>query len=96
MVATDLASILPIVGGAAAAISGGAAAAWLQVKSQERIEHRRIQREEDVERQQRRERAAELLAEVSALLTEIDTHRTLRPRRTHWRSTGRGASGRGQ
>jgi hypothetical protein len=34
MVVTELASILPIVGGAAAAIGGGAAAAWLQVKSQ--------------------------------------------------------------
>jgi hypothetical protein len=57
--------------GAAAAIGGGVAAAWLQGKSQERIEQRRLRREEDVERQQRRERAASALAEVSTLLHEV-------------------------
>ena len=46
--------------------------AWLQGRSQERIEQRRIQHEERADRQQRRERAAEVLAEVSALLQ--DTH----------------------
>jgi len=47
------------------------AAAWLQGKSQERIEQRRLRREEDVERQQRRERAASALADVSALLQKV-------------------------
>jgi hypothetical protein len=67
----DWASFLSFAGGAVAAIGGGMAAAWLQGKSQERIEQRRLRREEDVERQQRRERAASVLADVSALLQEV-------------------------
>jgi hypothetical protein len=62
--------------GAAAAIGGGVAAAWLQGRSQERIEQRRLRREEDVERQQRRERAASVLAEVSTLLYDLRDRRS--------------------
>jgi hypothetical protein len=76
-VAADWASFLPFAGGAVAAISGGMAAAWLQGKSQERIEQRRLRREEDVERQQRRERAASVLAEVSVLLHDVRTEQTV-------------------
>jgi hypothetical protein len=76
-VAADLASLLPFVGGAVAAIGGGVAAAWLQGKSQERIEQRRLHHEECIERQQRRDRAAEVLAEVSALLRDSSVQRTL-------------------
>jgi hypothetical protein len=76
MVATDWTALGQIALGAAAAIGGGAASSWLQGKSQERIEHRRLHREEGVERQQRRERAASALAEVSTLLHEIRAHRS--------------------
>jgi hypothetical protein len=60
--------------GAAAALGGGVIGAWLQAKSQERIEQRRLQREQAVERQQRRDRAAVLLAEASALLSSSKAH----------------------
>jgi hypothetical protein len=76
-VAADWASFLPFAGGAVAAIGGGMAAAWLQGKSQERIEHRRLRREEDVEQQQRRERAASVLAEVSVLLQEVNAKQSI-------------------
>jgi hypothetical protein len=62
--------------GAVAAIGGGVAAAWLQGRSQERIEQRRVRREEEVERQQRRERAASVLAEVSTLLQAVRAQRS--------------------
>ncbi len=41
-------------------------------KTQERIERHRVGREEEVERQQRRDRAAEVLAEVSAILRILE------------------------
>jgi hypothetical protein len=60
--------------GAAAALGGGAIGAWLQAKGQERTEQRRLQREQAVERQQRRDRAAVVLAEASALLASSKAH----------------------
>jgi hypothetical protein len=71
MVATDWWGPVIQTGiGAVAALGGGAIGAWLQAKSQERIEQRRLRREERIERQERRDRAAALLAEVSALLKD--------------------------
>jgi hypothetical protein len=75
-VATDWAPVIQTGVGAVAALGGGAIGAWLQSKGQERIEQRRLRREEDVERQQRRERAASVLAEVSALLQEVRAQRS--------------------
>jgi hypothetical protein len=74
--ANDWAAVLPFVSGAVVAIGGGMAAAWLQGRSQERIERQRLRREEAVERQHRRERAAEVLGEVSALLRDTDMELT--------------------
>jgi hypothetical protein len=76
-VATDWTSVVQIIGGAGAAIGGGMAAAWFQGKSQERIEQRRLHHEERIERQQRRDRAAEVLADVSELLGDSAIQRTL-------------------
>ena len=76
MLATDWTALGQTAIGAAAAIGGGAAAAWLQGKSQERIEQRRLGREEDVDRHQRRERAASVLADVSTLLYEVRDQRS--------------------
>jgi hypothetical protein len=70
MVATDWAPVIQTGIGALAALGGGFVGAWLQSKSQERIEQRRLHREQAVERQQRRDRAASLLAEVSSLLRD--------------------------
>src|SRR5829696_8404157 len=80
MVATDWTPILQTGLGAITAIGGGMAAAWLQGKSQERIERRRLRREEDVEGHQRRERAAEVLANVSALLGDIQAEEAVEER----------------
>lgn len=68
--ATDWAPVIQTGIGAVAALGGGFIGAWLQSKNQERIEQRRLQREQVVERQQRRDRAAVLLAEVSSLLRD--------------------------
>jgi hypothetical protein len=75
-VTTDWGPVVQTGIGAVAAIGGGAAGAWLQGTSQERIEKRRLRREEDVERQQRRERAASVLADVSTLLHELGAQRS--------------------
>jgi hypothetical protein len=74
-VATDWGPVIQTGVGAAAALGGGAVGAWLQARSQERIDHRRLRHEQRIERQQRRDRAAALLAEVSAVLTDIGSHR---------------------
>jgi hypothetical protein len=74
-VATNWVPLLQTGIGAVAAIGGGAVGAWLQGKSAERIEKRRLRREEDVDRQQRRERATVLLAEISDLLRDTMLHR---------------------
>jgi hypothetical protein len=71
-VATDWTAVAQIIAGAGAAIGGGMATAWLQGKTQERIERHRVGREQEIERQQRRERAAEDLAEVSAILRILE------------------------
>lgn len=68
--ATDWGPVIQTGIGAVAALGGGAVGAWFQARSQERIEQRRLRREERIERQQRRDRAAALLAEVSALLKD--------------------------
>jgi hypothetical protein len=73
-VATDWAPVIQTGIGAAAALVGGAIGAWLQTKGQERIEQRRLERELVMERQQRRDRAAVLLAEASALLSTSKAH----------------------
>jgi hypothetical protein len=72
MVATDRAPVIQTGIGALSALGGGVIGAWLQGNSQERIEQHRLRPEEDVERQQRRERAAEILAEVSAILRILE------------------------
>lgn len=53
--ATDWAPVIQT--GVGAALGGAALGAWLQGRSQERIERRHIQHEERADRQQRRERA---------------------------------------
>lgn len=80
--ATDWGPVVQFIAGAGAAVGGGAAAAWLQAKSQERIEQRRLRHEEDLDRQQRRERAAETLAEVYSLLqhVQLEQYVTQKPR----------------
>lgn len=70
--ATDWTAVAQIIGGDGAAIGGGVTTAWLQGKTQERIERHRVGREQEVDRQQRRERAAEGLAEVSAILRILE------------------------
>lgn len=70
--ATDWTAVAQIIAGAGAAIGGGMTTAWLQGKTQERIERHRVGREQEVEQQQRRERAAEGLAEVSAILRILE------------------------
>jgi hypothetical protein len=77
MVATDWAPVIQTGIGAAAALGGGVIGAWLQGRSQERIEQRRIHHEERADRHQRRDRAAEVLAEVSELLRDAFVERTL-------------------
>jgi hypothetical protein len=78
MVATDWWGPVIQTGiGAVAALGGGAVGAWFQARSQERIEQRRLRREERIDREQRRDRAAALLAEVSALLRDAGTHRAV-------------------
>lgn len=75
--AADWAPVIQTGIGAVAALGGGAIGAWLQAKSQERIEQRRLRHEERVERQQRRDRAAVLLGEVSAMLMDSQKQRLL-------------------
>jgi hypothetical protein len=63
-VATNWGPLVQTSIGAAAAIGGGAVAAWVQGRQQRRME-----------RDRRRERAAEILAEVQALLTDANPDR---------------------
>lgn len=60
--ATDWAPVIQTGIGAAAAISGGFVGAWWQARGQQRIE-----------RDRRRERAAEILGEAALLLDDADT-----------------------
>ena len=78
--ATDWAPVIQTGIGAAAALGGGVIGAWLQSRTQERIEQRRLQGEERADRQQRREGAASLLAEVSALLRDLQTEKAVAQR----------------
>jgi hypothetical protein len=61
MMATDWGPVLQTATGAAAAIIGGFVGAWMQGRNQQRSEQ-----------QQRRERAADVLAEVTALLEDAN------------------------
>jgi hypothetical protein len=60
-VATDWAPVVQTAIGAIAAISGGVVGAWLQGRHQQRTE-----------RDRRRERSGEILAEITALLDDAD------------------------
>jgi hypothetical protein len=76
-VATDWAPVIQTGIGAVAGIGGGVIGAWLQSRSQERIEQRRLQHEERADRQQRRDRAAEALAEVSGVMRGMHVQHTI-------------------
>jgi hypothetical protein len=75
-VATDWGPAVQTGIGAAAAIAGGFLGAWMHGRIQQRAE-----------RQQRRERAAEVLAEVATILDDLEiSSRTSRTRATTPRS----------
>ena len=73
--ATDWGPVLQTAIGAAAGIGGGTLGSWMQARGQRRIEQERSRERSAAEQQQRRERIAQVLADVAAFLIDLDLHR---------------------